>query len=120
MGLLDPITSDGRIIFFLPWQGNGKGNAVDCAWTIGCCRSGSYATSSPSSTPARPLNPSLRAIDIMSEELGWGYRKHKKQIRAFLKSMSLDPGILLISPSTEPRGYPEKARVHYGELKLAF
>jgi len=22
MGLLDPATSDGRVIFFLPWQGN--------------------------------------------------------------------------------------------------
>ncbi len=22
MGLLDPSTSDGRVIFFLPWQGN--------------------------------------------------------------------------------------------------
>ena len=25
MGLLDPATSDGRVIFFLPWQGERRG-----------------------------------------------------------------------------------------------
>ena len=31
MGLLDPATSDGRVIFFLPWQGEG-GREVLFAW----------------------------------------------------------------------------------------
>lgn len=29
MGLLDPSTSDGRIIFFLPWQGNTIAGTTD-------------------------------------------------------------------------------------------
>ncbi|KAF9643486.1 DAO-domain-containing protein [Thelephora ganbajun] len=29
MGLLDPATSDGRVIFFLPWQGNTIAGATD-------------------------------------------------------------------------------------------
>ena len=28
MGLLDPATSDGRVIFFLPWEGEPKFFAV--------------------------------------------------------------------------------------------
>lgn len=28
MGLLDPATSDGRVIFFLPWEGELKFSAV--------------------------------------------------------------------------------------------
>jgi len=29
MGLLDPITSDWRVIFFLPWQGNTIARTTD-------------------------------------------------------------------------------------------
>src|SRR6202789_1488939 len=29
MGLLDPATSDGRVIFFLPWQGNAIAGTTD-------------------------------------------------------------------------------------------
>lgn len=29
MGLLDPATSDGRVIFFLPWQGNSIAGTTD-------------------------------------------------------------------------------------------
>jgi glycerol-3-phosphate dehydrogenase len=29
MGLLDPATSDGRVIFFLPWQGNTIAGTTD-------------------------------------------------------------------------------------------
>lgn len=29
MGLLDPATSDGRVIFFLPWQGNVIAGTTD-------------------------------------------------------------------------------------------
>ena len=29
MGLLDPSTSDGRVIFFLPWQGNTIAGTTD-------------------------------------------------------------------------------------------
>ncbi|TFK26905.1 DAO-domain-containing protein [Coprinopsis marcescibilis] len=35
MGLLDPATSDGRVIFFLPWQGNtiaGTTDRAEAAW----------------------------------------------------------------------------------------
>jgi glycerol-3-phosphate dehydrogenase len=31
MGLLDPATSDGRVIFFLPWQGNAIAGTTDVA-----------------------------------------------------------------------------------------
>lgn len=31
MGLLDPSTSDGRVIFFLPWQGNTIAGTTDTA-----------------------------------------------------------------------------------------
>lgn len=31
MGLLDPATSDGRVIFFLPWQGNAIAGTTDSA-----------------------------------------------------------------------------------------
>lgn len=31
MGLLDPATSDGRVIFFLPWQGNTIAGTTDTA-----------------------------------------------------------------------------------------
>jgi glycerol-3-phosphate dehydrogenase len=34
MGLLDPATSDGRVIFFLPWQGNVIAGTTDSATTI--------------------------------------------------------------------------------------
>ena len=29
MGLLDPATSDGRVIFFLPWEGNTIAGTMD-------------------------------------------------------------------------------------------
>lgn len=29
MGLIDPSTSDGRVIFFLPWQGNTIAGTTD-------------------------------------------------------------------------------------------
>lgn len=31
MGMLDPATSDGRVIFFLPWQGNAIAGTTDSA-----------------------------------------------------------------------------------------
>ncbi|CAI4212463.1 unnamed protein product [Parascedosporium putredinis] len=34
MGLIDPSTSDGRVIFFLPWQGNTIAGTTDDACTI--------------------------------------------------------------------------------------
>ena len=34
MGLLDPSTSDGRVIFFLPWQGNTIAGTTDTAATV--------------------------------------------------------------------------------------
>jgi glycerol-3-phosphate dehydrogenase len=34
MGLIDPSTSDGRVIFFLPWQGNTIAGTTDTATTI--------------------------------------------------------------------------------------
>lgn len=34
MGLLDPKTSDGRVIFFLPWQGNTIAGTTDAPTTI--------------------------------------------------------------------------------------
>jgi glycerol-3-phosphate dehydrogenase len=34
MGLLDPATSDGRVIFFLPWQGNTIAGTTDTAATV--------------------------------------------------------------------------------------
>ncbi|KAF8992690.1 hypothetical protein BDQ17DRAFT_1432241 [Cyathus striatus] len=54
----------------------------------------------------------FRVVDIMFEELGWGYGERKKQTSdavAFLKSMSLYPGYLAHIPDPEPRGYLEKA-----------
>jgi glycerol-3-phosphate dehydrogenase len=33
MGMLDPATSDGRVIFFLPWQGNAIAGTTDVAQT---------------------------------------------------------------------------------------
>lgn len=34
MGLLDPATSDGRVIFFLPWQGNTIAGTTDTAANV--------------------------------------------------------------------------------------
>ncbi|TXT13074.1 hypothetical protein VHUM_01475 [Vanrija humicola] len=34
MGLLDPATSDGRVIFFLPWQGNVIAGTTDSPTTV--------------------------------------------------------------------------------------
>lgn len=34
MGLIDPATSDGRVIFFLPWQGNTIAGTTDAPCTI--------------------------------------------------------------------------------------
>ncbi|KIV79258.1 hypothetical protein PV11_06827 [Exophiala sideris] len=34
MGLIDPATSDGRVIFFLPWQGNTIAGTTDAACNI--------------------------------------------------------------------------------------
>ncbi|ORY99790.1 putative glycerol-3-phosphate dehydrogenase [Lobosporangium transversale] len=34
MGLLDPATSDGRVIFFLPWQGNTIAGTTDSATKV--------------------------------------------------------------------------------------
>ncbi|KAJ9088105.1 mitochondrial glycerol-3-phosphate dehydrogenase [Entomophthora muscae] len=34
MGLLDPSTSDGRVIFFLPWQGNVVAGTTDTLTTV--------------------------------------------------------------------------------------
>ncbi|EER37690.1 glycerol-3-phosphate dehydrogenase [Histoplasma capsulatum H143] len=34
MGLIDPATSDGRVIFFLPWQGNTIAGTTDVPTTI--------------------------------------------------------------------------------------
>ncbi|EEP80861.1 glycerol-3-phosphate dehydrogenase [Uncinocarpus reesii 1704] len=34
MGLIDPATSDGRVIFFLPWQGNTIAGTTDSPTTI--------------------------------------------------------------------------------------
>lgn len=34
MGLLDPATSDGRVIFFLPWQGNTIAGTTDTATKV--------------------------------------------------------------------------------------
>jgi glycerol-3-phosphate dehydrogenase len=34
MGLIDPSTSDGRVIFFLPWQGNTIAGTTDTAATV--------------------------------------------------------------------------------------
>ncbi len=34
MGLLDPSTSDGRVIFFLPWQGNTIAGTTDTAANV--------------------------------------------------------------------------------------
>lgn len=34
MGLLDPATSDGRVIFFLPWQGNTIAGTTDSPATV--------------------------------------------------------------------------------------
>ncbi|KAG0376151.1 mitochondrial glycerol-3-phosphate dehydrogenase [Mortierella sp. AD032] len=34
MGLLDPATSDGRVIFFLPWQGNTIAGTTDSATDV--------------------------------------------------------------------------------------
>jgi len=34
MGLLDPATSDGRVIFFLPWQGNTIAGTTDSATNV--------------------------------------------------------------------------------------
>jgi glycerol-3-phosphate dehydrogenase len=34
MGLLDPATSDGRVIFFLPWQGNTIAGTTDAAANV--------------------------------------------------------------------------------------
>ncbi|KAI7831535.1 FAD dependent oxidoreductase-domain-containing protein [Gamsiella multidivaricata] len=34
MGLLDPATSDGRVIFFLPWQGNTIAGTTDSATQV--------------------------------------------------------------------------------------
>ena len=34
MGLIDPSTSDGRVIFFLPWQGNTIAGTTDAACNI--------------------------------------------------------------------------------------
>lgn len=51
MGLLDPNTSDGRVIFFLPWQGNTIAGTTD----------------SPSSISANPM-PDEKSIEwILSE-----------------------------------------------------
>ena len=37
MGLLDPSTSDGRVIFFLPWQGQYiLSVSVHCARVLSC------------------------------------------------------------------------------------
>lgn len=38
MGLIDPSTSDGRVIFFLPWEGN------TVAGTTGMCSQSSILT----------------------------------------------------------------------------
>jgi glycerol-3-phosphate dehydrogenase len=34
MGLIDPSTSDGRVIFFLPWQGNTIAGTTDAPCAI--------------------------------------------------------------------------------------
>lgn len=34
MGLLDPATSDGRVIFFLPWQGNTIAGTTDAKASV--------------------------------------------------------------------------------------
>jgi glycerol-3-phosphate dehydrogenase len=34
MGLIDPSTSDGRVIFFLPWQGNTIAGTTDSPCSI--------------------------------------------------------------------------------------
>lgn len=55
MGLIDPSTSDGRVIFFLPWQGNTIAGTTD----------------SPSTIDAQPI-PSEKDIDwILSEIRGY-------------------------------------------------
>lgn len=55
MGLIDPATSDGRVIFFLPWQGNTIAGTTD----------------SPSTIEAEPI-PSEEDIDwILSEIRGY-------------------------------------------------
>lgn len=33
MGLLDPATSDGRVIFFLPWEGSTIAGTTGKVWT---------------------------------------------------------------------------------------
>lgn len=55
MGLIDPATSDGRVIFFLPWQGNTIAGTTD----------------SPTEITAQPV-PSEEDIDwILSEIRGY-------------------------------------------------
>ncbi|KAK2760963.1 mitochondrial glycerol-3-phosphate dehydrogenase [Arachnomyces sp. PD_36] len=55
MGLIDPSTSDGRVIFFLPWQGNTIAGTTD----------------SPSAIDAQPI-PSEKDINwILSEIRGY-------------------------------------------------
>jgi glycerol-3-phosphate dehydrogenase len=34
MGLIDPSTSDGRVIFFLPWQGNTIAGTTGKSWSL--------------------------------------------------------------------------------------
>ncbi|KAG9496978.1 hypothetical protein J7337_011767 [Fusarium musae] len=59
MGLIDPSTSDGRVIFFLPWQGNTIAGTTD----------------SPSTITQNPL-PDEKSIEwILSEANGRGVRR---------------------------------------------
>ncbi|KAH6877339.1 FAD dependent oxidoreductase-domain-containing protein [Thelonectria olida] len=53
MGLIDPSTSDGRVIFFLPWQGNTIAGTTD----------------SPSTISANPL-PDEKSIEWILSEVG--------------------------------------------------
>ena len=34
MGLLDPATADGRVIFFLPWEGEGGRGGGGQLWNV--------------------------------------------------------------------------------------
>lgn len=66
MGLLDPSTSDGRVIFFLPWEGGTVAGTTD----------------TPASVSSDPEAP--------EEEIRWVLEEVRRYLSADIKVRSCD------------------------------
>jgi len=94
MGLLDPSTSDGRVIFFLPWQKLTIAGTTDCPCPV------TY-TPSPSEKDIQfilgevknYLNPDLEGRKSNQQLKIWIRFKNVSQFLQFEEATSFQPGL---------------------------